>query len=165
MRLRSRRRDSLCAFGFHVFLFVQTYRSAVRNMMSEQHHISAIYLDNTRKRSVFSRRFSECDGYICTNREPPLSKGERERTSHFVRSWWRDSRLKLRFSLYNSIDKDSLYFVGLCYRLLPAGIPPPRSRSAPPFDKGGSDKPWYAYRLKGLPVGSPFIYGVISYRK
>ena len=52
--------------------------------------------------------------------------------------WWRDSQTKFRFNISNSIDKDSLSFVGLCYRLLPAGIPPPRSRSAPPFDKGGS---------------------------
>ena len=40
---------------------------AIRNMMSEQHHISAICLDNTRKRSVFNRTFSKCDGYVCKN--------------------------------------------------------------------------------------------------
>ena len=47
--------------------------------------------------------------------------------------------LKFRFSHThtNQNTKESLRLSGLCYRLLPAGIPPPRSRSAPPFDKGG----------------------------
>ena len=41
---------------------------AIRNMMSKQHHISANLFDNTRKTSVSSRRFTDSERYVCTNK-------------------------------------------------------------------------------------------------